>query len=182
MEFSKHLQNLDDARDLFMLAKERLLDVNDWNSIMGNNGYHITLTNSKGEKQHRDARTGDMICLSAPKAKDHIVEKWIQISKIQYDFFPDIRSECISLLLNTTFSPSGVGIAYTAESSETILIKREGQTVTVHCNAGDELPGEDAETPDEHINRSIELHPVLNLSTNQLQHFLQEFIAVYEHI
>lgn len=177
MEFNQHLQNLDDARDLFMLAKERLLDVNDWNSMLDNSNYYITLTNTKEQKQHRDAQVGDLIRLSIATQKDATTEKWIEITKIQYDFFPDIHSESISMLLNAAFSHSDSH----AENQETILIKREGLTITAHCNAGNELPGEDAETPDEHINKHIELHPVLNLSIRDLQHFIQQLVAIYEH-
>ena len=177
MEFSQHLPNLDDARDLFLLAKERLLDVNDWNSMLTNTDYHITLTNPNGQKQHRDARVGDLIRFAGTNQKDVPTEKWIEITIIQYDFFPDIRSESISMLLNTASYPSTGNV----ENQETILIKREGLTITAHCNAGNELPGEDAETPDEHINNHIELHPVLNLSIRDLQHFIQQLIAIYEH-
>lgn len=176
MEFSQHLPNLDDARDLFLLAKDRLLDVNDWNSMLTNTDYHITLTNANGQKQHRDARVGDLIRFTEANQKDAATEKWIAITKIQYDFFPDIRSESISMLFNTANSASD------GTNQETILIKREHLTVTAHCNAGNELPGEDAETPDEHLNTTIELHPVFSLSQPHLQHFIQQLIAIYEHI
>ncbi len=37
MEVSVTAADIDDARDLFLLAKDRLLDVNDWNySLKGN--------------------------------------------------------------------------------------------------------------------------------------------------
>jgi hypothetical protein len=176
MEYYQQLQNIDDAMDLFLLAKERLLDVNDWQSMAEDNNHSITLTNSKGEKQQRDARVGDMVNI-----KSDISNIWIDICKIQYDFFPDISSESISFLFKSGCSPSGSSTHNRQEYFETILLKREGATVTIHCNNGNELPGPNANTPDEQIDNNTEMHPVLNIPLAHLQQLLKSMIAVYEY-
>ncbi len=176
MEVSTTAADIDDARDLFLLAKDRLLDVNDWNySLKGN--FRIVLTDARGQKLQRSARVDDMICIAASNGAGIGSEMWIRISRIQYDFFPDISSESISMLLETAHSPSGKGTGADNIRQETILIKREGPTLTAHCNAGNELPGADDENPDAHLNRSEELHPVLCIPQSDLQQLLADLVA-----
>lgn len=175
MEVSITTADIDDARDLFLLAKDRLLEVNDWNySLKGN--FRISLTDAAGRKQQRSARVGDMLCISAGNNEGIGSEMWIYIRRIQYDFFPDIRSESISMLLETAQSPSGNGTGEDNIRQETILIKREGPTLTAHCNAGNELPEEDDDNPNAHLNRDIELHPVLSIPQHSLQQLLSDLI------
>lgn len=180
MEFNIKIPDFDDAREMFLLAKDRLLDINDWNSLISDTNYNITLTDKSGQKRQRNAKVGDLINISAKNSKGNTSEMWVLLTAIQYDFFPDIRSESISLLLEMTFSPSGAGVQPTPESVETILIKREGYIITAHCNAGNELPDVDAETPGDRINTDIDLHPVLSIPKAQLQQLLQGFLATYE--
>ena len=176
MEFSIELPEPDDARDLFLLAKERLLDVNDWNSLFAGKEYHIMLTTPKGQKLQRDAHVGDMMVISATNGQS--IDMWVNIRKIQYDFFPDIGSESISMLLEMSSSQAGNRIVQEGQNVETILIKREGNSLTAHCNIGNELPDPEAETPNEHLNTETDLHPVLNIPKTQLQQLLQGFIAI----
>lgn len=173
MEVSTTAADIDDARDLFLLAKDRLLDVNDWNYSL-NGHFSIALADADGHKLQRSARVGDMVCISAGNGAGIASEMWIRISKIQYDFFPDVRSECIAMLLETTQSPSGRGTDSIVQ--ETILIKREGPTLTAHCNAGNELPAEDDDDPNAHLNPDIDLHPVLSIPHCSLRQLLSGFI------
>lgn len=175
MEVSITAADIDDARDLFLLAKDRLLDVNDWNySLKGN--YRLTLTDAAGHKLQRSSHVDDMLCIQAGNDPGIRSEMWIRISKIQYDFFPDISSESISMLLETAHSPSGNGTGSDNIQQETILIKREGPTLTAHCNAGNELPGEDDDNPNAHLNRDAELHPVLSIPQHSLHQLLMDLL------
>ena len=64
MEYHIKAIDIDDAKDAFLLAKDRLLDVSDWNTLSGNTEYKIALTNNKGQKVHRDARVFDKLQIS----------------------------------------------------------------------------------------------------------------------
>ena len=102
--------SIEDAEDLFILAKDRLLDVNDWNE--GNGNY--TLTDSHKHKLHRNAHTGDFI-----KAGE---EQWLVINKIQYDDYPDVNGESITLFLSYTND---------TESMHTVAVNRVGKVLTI---------------------------------------------------
>lgn len=177
MEHSINIPDIDDARDMFLLAKDRLLDINDWNTFFTNGSFNIELKSNKGEKLHRDARTDDMVHIAATNNTGISTESWAKVKQIQYDFFPDIRSESISLLLTTSNSPSGNGIESEHVAYETILIKREQNIITVHCNAGNELPMLEDEYPDEHINSLTDLHPVISIPTESLSQLLYNIIS-----
>lgn len=181
MEHSLTISDIEDAKDLFLLAKDRLLDVNDWNSLFPEKGYHIQLTNSKGEKLHRDARVDDLISIKAANNNGNTSEMCVRIGKIQYDFYPDVRSESISMLLEMAYSPSGDGIEHADKKVETLLIKREYGKLTAYCNSGNELPGPDDESPSKPVNADTDLHPVLCIPTNQLQQMLAGLIAMTEY-
>lgn len=167
MDFMQQFSDLDDAREFFIIAKERLLDVNDWHNMAPGHTLYFSLTNHSGQKQHRDMRVGDIISITT----DEGTEIPVKIDTIQYDFFPDIRSESISILLSS---------AHGQAKQETIMIKRESTIVSIHCNKGNELPKPEDERPDEHLQHGPELHPVLNIPNNALSELLLNMIAVYE--
>ncbi len=167
MEFHINTTLTEDAEDLFLIAKDRLLDINEWNNLLSNKAYSVSLTDTKGQKAHRNARMYDLIKISDTNSPSP--EKWVQISHIQYDNFPDINSESISLLLELSNNDH--------KSLETILLKRENTNVTIHCNGGNELPEIDDATPNDHLITDKEQHPILNLPNNELQQLLQRIIT-----
>jgi hypothetical protein len=111
MEFSVSTRSLDDAEDLFIVAKERMLDINDWQSE-----YCFTLTDSHKQKMQRNAHTGDFI------KKDTTPEEWYIINKIQYDDYPDIAGESITLFISNVND---------VESMHSIALNRVGKLLTV---------------------------------------------------
>lgn len=181
MEYSITLHDIDDARDMFLLAKDRLLDVNDWNNLYKSNDYSFLLTKPNGSKLHRDARIDDRIKISATNNNGNSSDMWVRIDKIQYDFFPDVNSESISMLLEMSYSPSGDGVDTPNRPVESIVLKREHNSLTAHCNIGNELPALEDKTPNEQINTKTDLHPILSIPNEQLEQLLQGLIAVYEY-
>lgn len=111
MEYSVSTRSLEDAEDLFIVAKERLLDINDWQ-----NEQNYTLTDSHKHKLHRNAHTGDFVKINS------FPEGLLIINKIQYDDYPDIAGESITMFMSTANDP---------ESMHTIAISRVGKIVTV---------------------------------------------------
>lgn len=111
MEYSINTHSIEDAEDLFVLAKDRLLDISDWND-----GQTYVLTDGHKQKAHRNAHSGDFIKIEGQK------EEWIVINKIQYDDYPDINGETITLFMSTNSD---------TESMHTIAINRVGKVLSV---------------------------------------------------
>ncbi|OSZ78422.1 hypothetical protein CAP35_09245 [Chitinophagaceae bacterium IBVUCB1] len=111
MEYSINTHTTEDAEDLFVVAKERLLDVSDWRD-----GHTYQLTDGHKRKAHRNAHTGDFVRIAGA------ADTWVYISKIQYDDYPDIGGESITLFMSTETD---------TESMHTIAINRVGKVLTV---------------------------------------------------
>ncbi len=109
MEYSINTHSTDDAEDLFIVAKERLLDINDWRE-----GHTYTLTDGHKRKAHRNAHSGDFIKINT--------DTWVYINKIQYDDYPDIAGESITMFMSTESD---------TESMHTVAINRVGKVLTV---------------------------------------------------
>ncbi len=134
MQYQVKLNAIDDADEYFLVAKDRLLDVNEWNTI-NNSTSSFMLTDTHGHKLHREAHIGDMI-------KAHFVlndgvekDRWLLVEKIQYDSFPDMNGEQISMNLRLTYSPSGNGISlskYTEEQQKLkVILNRTNTLVSI---------------------------------------------------
>jgi hypothetical protein len=111
MEFSISTRSMDDAEDIFLLAKERLLDVNDWNVIN-----RFILTDSHKHKVHRNVHAGDFIMRS------NDANEWYVVNKIQYDDYPDIAGESLTIFLSNANNP---------ETLHSIAVNRVGKLLTV---------------------------------------------------
>lgn len=164
MEFIIKATDIDDAKDIFLLAKDRLLDITYWDYILKKDAYSISLTNENGEKAHRDARVSDFINIAKTNTES------LKIEQIQYDYFPDIDSECIAMLLKKP-------VDTTPTPAETFIIRRDMQSLIAHCNMGNELPAPEDELPTEHLKPESDKHPLLTLSNSELQKLLQSFIS-----
>lgn len=134
MKYQVKLNSIEDADEYFLVAKDRLLDVNEWNNILTDNYNTFALTNAQGQKLHRDAHCGDMIKASI-ELDNTTKDRWLHIDKIQYDSYPDINAEEISMNLQISYSPSGNGIDLTKYKEEdryfTVVINRTQALVTI---------------------------------------------------
>jgi hypothetical protein len=111
MEYTISTNNIEDAEDLFIVAKERLLDINDWHS-----DYGFILTDSNQHKVQRNAHKGDFITKSSLPNEKYI------INKIQYDDYPDIAGESITIFMADVND---------VETMQSVSINRVGKLLTV---------------------------------------------------
>ncbi len=93
IEHSALLDTTDDAEDSFVGAKERLLDVNNWNSYIGG-GISLQLTDIHDKVLHRKAHKGDRIKIATVPAL-HLV----LVEAIEYDDYPDEGRETFAVRL-----------------------------------------------------------------------------------
>ena len=78
------LENVDDAEDLFLVAKEKLLDVNNWHKVAEGSSAAFILTDTHGSEVHRPAHTGDYIKIKIPGPANSAGDgfDWVHIEKI----------------------------------------------------------------------------------------------------
>jgi hypothetical protein len=123
------------AEDLFVDAKERLLDVNNWKRYSADANATFTLTDSHGNTVKRRARRGDHIRIDAPGAGiDGSGFDWAAIEAIEYDDYPDVNMETFAMRLRACFNPmhkTGMGTGHYPEqdATSTLVIERLGRKV-----------------------------------------------------
>lgn len=138
---------VEDAEDMFVEAKNRMLDVNGWKE--GNSYFkNFVLTDSHGKEVQRLARKGDYI---------HVLNtaenNWIHVDAIEYDDYPDINTETIALRIHPCSAPD-VHIneePYLMDSavSSTIVIERLDRRLTAFYHGRNETIGGTANQADE---------------------------------
>jgi hypothetical protein len=106
-EQSIMLDSIDDAEDMFVIAKERLLHVNKWHQVAGGISAVFTLTDKQGNELHRHAHKGDYVRIKIPGPGNSTGGgyDWVRIESIRYDDYPDTSVEQLWLELRPTSSP-----------------------------------------------------------------------------
>ncbi len=127
MEYSTVATTIEDSEDLFILAKERLLDVNAWNTLWDSKDITTTLTDTRHQRLHRDAHPHDIVKITTPDGTYSL-----QIDHLQYDDFPDIAGESLTMVLHNA--------ANTGSDKHTIVIKRINKIVMVQSSSNALLP------------------------------------------
>jgi hypothetical protein len=96
-EYSITTTFTEDAEDLFVDAKEKLLDVNNWKRYSGITGIEFRLTDGHGRPVKRKAHRGDHIKINFPgqsMADEHCC---VVIEAIEYDDYPDLDMEAFTM-------------------------------------------------------------------------------------
>jgi len=124
---------VEDAEDMFVGAKERLLDINNWKKYTPSLTGEFQLTDGHGKELHRKAHKGDHVRISASSA----ITGWMIVEGIEYDDYPDADIETFTLHLNTSSSPaSGTDDVHNA-APITVLVERRQWKLFVNCHGAD---------------------------------------------
>lgn len=140
-------QDINDARILFDLARNRLLDINSLGSTMRSGiCYIFRLTDQEGNEINRRAEKGDYLKLDIPgpgsaegKGRD-----WVYIEALEEIIDPDGMKESIAIRVRPTSHPKekGENVAHflKEESTNSIVVIRQGTEVKAVVYARNEVP------------------------------------------
>jgi len=124
--FKLTAETTEDAEDLFVDAKDRLLAVTDWAQFGGFDVIHFRLADSNGHIVRRHARRGDHILISVGGDGSQPIEEFdsFTIDALEYDDYPDTGTETFAIRMH----PSGQAAVAegTKQDTATIVIKRKG--------------------------------------------------------
>lgn len=87
---------IEDAEDSFVGAKERLLDINNWNKYSPMADISFRLSDGHGRPVKRKAHKGDHVKIDLPGPSAHYCAV---IEAIEYDDYPDLDMETFTLRL-----------------------------------------------------------------------------------
>ncbi len=121
-------ETTEDAEDLFVDAKDRLLDVGNWARYAGLEDVHFRLADGHGHIVSRHARRADHILINNAGEAPSADYDWFTINALEYDDYPDTNVETFAIRLSPSANPrsSSNGIAATARDTSTIVVERRG--------------------------------------------------------
>ncbi len=148
-ESSIELKNEQEAKEYYELVKERLLDVNKWNSYAGTATAHFYLTDEKGNEVDRQPRKGDYFKIDVPAPGSESGEgyDWVQVEEISERNNDD--EDVFGIRVRPASSPvndkKDVAHFFTDEATSSFIVKRSGNKVIAAVYGRNEMPNMDAE-------------------------------------
>lgn len=128
------LHNLAAAKELFTLARKRLLDVNRWKEISAYPIADFKLCDSKGNLTNGLVEEGMFFRIDIPGPGSETGDgfDWVMVEKISQYQLEDIESLGIRVrpAPNPTNSDQEVAHFYSAQTTSTFTVTRENTTVT----------------------------------------------------
>jgi hypothetical protein len=143
-EYSIQKNDASTARQLFQIAKQRLLNVNAWHQLTGIATAAFRLTDESGNKVHRSAQLGDHFKIDIPGPGTVTGEgnDWVQIEAIEENATDD--KEIIAIRVRPTSNPQNnkedVAHFFSDETTSTFSVIRQGNTVTAAVHGRNEKP------------------------------------------
>jgi hypothetical protein len=185
LKHSITLESIDDAEEMFLIAKDRLTDVNHWNDVAGKMGAKFSLTDHHGKELHRHAHLGDYIKIDIPGPGNAEGEgfDWVHIDKIIYDDYPDDGTESIAILVrpcNSPTHPDGeTAHFFSDDSTSTFIVERHNKIIIAHYYGRNEVPNTDADGILNKVrNVAVAIGGLLGISDIQWQSLIEGLIAI----
>lgn len=135
-----------DARKLFMIARNRLVDVNHWKDFSGAASATFRLTAPDGQEIDRTVEKGDLfkIDLPAPGPTEGNGYDWVKVEAVEESGNPDGEKESIAIRVRPTPSPLTPGEDtahfFKDKATSSFVLERDGKRVTAAVYGRNEMP------------------------------------------
>jgi hypothetical protein len=187
LKHSYSAESVEDAEELFIVAKDKLLDVNNWNRTAVSVSADFELTDPHGKLLNRKAHKGDYIKINlpAPGSKTGEGYDWVRIEQITYDDYPDEHTESIMMQVRPASAPTNenedVAHFFKDDATSSFIIERHGKLLTVHYYGRNEIPNTEAEnTMDVVRNAAVAAGAIIGLSDVQWNNLIKGFLSFDE--
>jgi len=162
------------AKALFVLAKERLQDVNHWKTYAGKASAVFSLTDDNGMEVDRKAAKGDhfRINIPAPGTEAGDGNDWVQIEAIEDKSNPGGIQEAFAIRVRPSSQPGkkGEDVAhfFKDDATSTFAVQRQGLKVTASVHGRNEKPNTTSEgIMDKVRNTVVAIGAMLGMSDTQ---------------
>jgi hypothetical protein len=146
IEYTFSAADENDARKLFMISRNRLMDVNRWDQYCGAVSAKFRLTDAHGHDVERTVEHDDYFRIDLPAAPGTAAGKgydWVHIEAIDDRPDPDGGKESIAIRVRPSPNPQtkGENIAhfFNDGSTSSFVIEREGNKVTAGVYGRNEI-------------------------------------------
>lgn len=161
LEHTITIETVDDAEDWFVIAKNKMLDVNAWHKISTTPTATFKLTDGHGKPLHRKAHRGDHIRVET--TGDGTGYEWGVIDSITYDDYPDEDMESMAIHVRPVSAEhNGSSDHDRHKATTTVVIERRGRDLSAlyHGNSETEPVHEDTHIMPDNL-QNIEWHSLI---------------------
>ncbi len=151
-----------DARKLFMIARNRLVSVNRWHEYSDGLSAVFQLTDGDGTLTDRTAETGDYFRISVPGAPgpaDGDGYDWVRVEAIEDRSDPDGPHESMIIQVRPASDPNkrveNVAHFFSNEATSSFVIERNGKTVTAAVYGRNETPNTGTENVVDKVRNAV---------------------------
>jgi hypothetical protein len=144
--YSVMLSTMEESRQRYQLARERLLDVNHWHDLAGPLSANFTLTDDTGHILDHKAREGDhiRIDLPAPGSKTGNGYDWVEIEKIEDKTTSSGKTAYVAIRVRPSGNPtqwnSKVAHFYDPAATSSFVVELSGKCVKASVYGRNEQP------------------------------------------
>jgi hypothetical protein len=177
----------DDARKLFVIARNRLLDINGWDEICGPVSAKFHLIDADGNDVERTAEKNDFfkITLPAPGPAEGKGFDWVQIEAIEDKSDSTGPYESIGIRARPSSDPTqknveNVAHFFDSDATSSFVVERRGKTVTASVLGRNEKPntGDTDNVVDKVRNAVVGAGAIAGLSNLQWKSLVTGLIAM----
>ena len=187
LEEQVSFDKIEDAEEMFVLAKDRLLHVTNWHQVNEHINSKFQIIDEEGNEHHRRAHQGDIIAIEIPGPGSVTGEgkDWVKVEAVEYDDYPDESKECIAMRLrpvpNPTADDQSVAHFFTDAATSTFVIERDHNTVAARYFGRNEKPNVQAENVVDKVrNTVVGIPAMLGLSDVQWDGLIKGFLNTEE--
>jgi hypothetical protein len=172
-----------DARKLFIVARNRLVDINHWDAYCGLVTATFRLTDQHGNEVNRTAEKGDYfrIDLPAPGPVEGRGYDWVRIEEIEDKSNSQGDHEVIGIRVRPAHNPKdkGENVAhfFKEDATSTFVIERDGTEVKAAVYGRNEMPNtETSNVADKVRNAVVGVTAILGFSNVQWKNLVKGLI------
>ena len=150
VEATKELKDEAAAKSLFNVAKQKLLDVNNWKRIAGAITAQFQIIDEKGEEVNRDVKKGDYLRINipGPGSKEGDGYDWVLVEELNEINKKSLQS--VGFRVRPNENPFGekneTAHFYSKEATSTFIITRENSKVISWIIDRNLLPNTESES------------------------------------
>ena len=161
IEESIEADNEEQAKKIFVQAKNRLLSVNCWKEISGDISASFTLTNEQGNRLTREAQPGDYLKIDIPGPGSKTGEgyDWVKVEAVENKPANSSSDEgCVMRVrpsANPTDNDDKVAHFFDENATSNFIVEREGRIVRAKIYGRNEKPNTDTHKPLDNLRNAV---------------------------
>jgi len=157
-ESFKEFETEQEAKDFYLIARERLLDINHWQDIAGKATASFQVTDRNGKAVTREVQKGDHLKIDIPGPGSASGEgyDWVKVEAVETNNTADSQWTAIRVrpATNPLNDNKDVAHFFSDETTSTFIVWQEGMKVTAAVYGRNEKPNTDTQASIDTIRNS----------------------------